>query len=115
MTTRPATNSLLVALAACAALPAFAQGPSVPAGKAVAPADPELVRHPWVVPPPNRQPQAWFTNLTDGAKVESPFLVRFGLSMRGIVPAADRRHGGPPPSAGQPAVATRLQEAAAFH
>ncbi len=58
-----------------------------PASAAQQPGDPEMLRHPWVVPPPNRQPQAYFTNLADGAKVESPFLVRFGLSMRGIVPA----------------------------
>src|SRR5688572_22699735 len=51
------------------------------------PPEPEVLRHPWVVPPPARQPQAYFSNLSDGAKVESPFLVRFGLSMRGIVPA----------------------------
>ncbi len=43
--------------------------------------------HPWVVPPPNLQPRAHFTNLKDGDVVDSPFLVRFGLSMRGLVPA----------------------------
>src|SRR6187402_403412 len=36
---------------------------------------------------PTRQPSAYFTNLKDGDVVDSPFLVRFGLSMRGIVPA----------------------------
>jgi hypothetical protein len=59
---------------------------AAPAGAQVPP-DAELPVHPWVVPPPSRQPEASFTNLVDGAKVESPFLVRFGLSMRGIVPA----------------------------
>jgi len=49
--------------------------------------DAEVLRHPWVVPPPGREPQAYFSNLADGDKVTSPFLVRFGLSMRGIVPA----------------------------
>jgi hypothetical protein len=43
--------------------------------------------HPWEVPPPTRQPEAYFTNLKTGASVQSPFLVKFGLSMRGIVPA----------------------------
>nr|WP_231402853.1 DUF4399 domain-containing protein [Caenimonas aquaedulcis] len=43
--------------------------------------------HPWEVPPPSRQPEAYFTNLKTGAKVTSPFLLKFGLSMRGIVPA----------------------------
>ncbi|MBO9651744.1 MAG: DUF4399 domain-containing protein [Variovorax sp.] len=47
----------------------------------------EVVTHPWVVPPPNWSPEAYFTNLKDGATVESPFVARFGLSMRGIVPA----------------------------
>jgi hypothetical protein len=43
--------------------------------------------HPWVVPPPGLQPAAHFTNLKDGDAVESPFVVKFGLSMRGLVPA----------------------------
>ncbi|MES2999278.1 MAG: DUF4399 domain-containing protein [Pseudomonadota bacterium] len=43
--------------------------------------------HPWEVPPPSRQPEAYFTNLKTGASVRSPFLLKFGLSMRGIVPA----------------------------
>jgi hypothetical protein len=47
---------------------------------------PEVLLHPWVTPSP-RSPESYFTNLTDGAVVESPFLARFGLSMRGIVPA----------------------------
>lgn len=49
--------------------------------------DTDVLRHPWVVPPPGREPTAYFANLNDGDKVTSPFLVRFGLSMRGIVPA----------------------------
>lgn len=47
----------------------------------------ELIVHPWVVPPPSRSPEAYFTNLQDGATLEAPFVARFGLSMRGIVPA----------------------------
>ena len=47
----------------------------------------EVLNHPWVVPPPNRQPEAYFTNLKDGESRVSPFVLRFGLSMRGIVPA----------------------------
>jgi hypothetical protein len=39
------------------------------------------------VPSPRWQPDAYFTNLADGAEVESPFVARFGLSLRGIVPA----------------------------
>jgi hypothetical protein len=51
---------------------------------------PEAVIHPWVVPPANREPAAHFTNLKDGDVVESPFVARFGLSMRGIVPAGQK-------------------------
>ncbi|HEX2547477.1 MAG TPA: DUF4399 domain-containing protein [Ramlibacter sp.] len=47
----------------------------------------ELPRHPWVVPPPDLQPSAHFTNLKDGDVVQSPFVVKFGLAMRGLVPA----------------------------
>jgi hypothetical protein len=58
---------------------------------AVAPAagasEPDVLAHPWVVPPPNREPEAYFTNAKDGDVVEAPFVLRFGLSMRGLVPA----------------------------
>ena len=78
---------LLRFLASIAAvLPALALGAEVapaPAGSD----EPEVLLHPWVVPPPVREPSAYFTNLKDGDTVESPFLARFGLSMRGIVPA----------------------------
>ncbi|KQT09746.1 DUF4399 domain-containing protein [Ramlibacter sp. Leaf400] len=47
----------------------------------------EAVVHPWVVPPASLQPSAHFTNLNDGDLVQSPFVARFGLSMRGLVPA----------------------------
>ncbi|WP_053076570.1 DUF4399 domain-containing protein [Caenimonas sp. SL110] len=57
------------------------------ASKAPAAADAELPVHPWVVPPPNLQPAAHFTNLSDGDVVDAPFVVKFGLSMRGLVPA----------------------------
>jgi hypothetical protein len=49
--------------------------------------EPEVLPHPWVVPPPNREPEAYFTNAKDGDVVEAPFVLRFGLSMRGLVPA----------------------------
>ena len=38
-----------------------------------------VVRHPWVVPPPNMTSEAYFTNLSDGAKIETPFRATFGL------------------------------------
>jgi hypothetical protein len=50
-------------------------------------AEADVVVHPWVVPPPTLQPTAHFTNLRDGDSVRSPFVVKFGLSMRGLVPA----------------------------
>lgn len=59
--------------------------PQVPA--VVADTAAEVLTHPWVEPPPNRQAEAYFTNLKDGDSRESPFLLRFGLSMRGLVPA----------------------------
>jgi hypothetical protein len=65
---------LLTALACVAAPVAWAE-------------DGELLAHPWVVPPPNRQAEAYFTNLKDGESREAPFVLRFGLSMRGLVPA----------------------------
>lgn len=47
----------------------------------------EVIAHPWVMPPPNREPSAYFSNLKDGDVVEAPFVLKFGLSMRGLVPA----------------------------
>ncbi len=47
----------------------------------------ELAAHPWVVTPPNWSPEAYFTNLKDGETLDAPFVARFGLSLRGIVPA----------------------------
>ena len=41
----------------------------------------------WIVPAPNPDPLAYFTNLKDGDVRQSPFVARFGLSMRGLVPA----------------------------
>ena len=68
--------------AACSAN-AFAQTATPGASKASAD---ETVTHPWVAAPPHTA-ESYFTNLKDGAVVESPFLARFGLSMRGLVPA----------------------------
>ncbi|RYX94170.1 MAG: DUF4399 domain-containing protein [Comamonadaceae bacterium] len=75
-----------------AALLLFAGGAGAPLAfaqpaNAKAPDAEVLIAHPWVVPPPNREPEAYFTNLKDGAQVVSPFVARFGLSMRGLVPA----------------------------
>ena len=65
---------------------AWAQASPAPAPQPAADSA-DLVVHPWVVPAPNWSPEAYFTNLKDGATTEAPFVARFGLSMRGIVPA----------------------------
>lgn len=59
------------------------------AAPAVTAADAETKIHPWLVPPPRREPEAYFTNYKDGDTVEAPFVLRFGLSMRGLVPAGN--------------------------
>lgn len=81
--TKVCAAALLAIASAAIATHALAQ-----TGLAKSP-DAELLSHAWVVPPPNREPEAYFTNLKDGATVVSPFVVRFGLSMRGIVPAGN--------------------------
>ncbi|MDM0012303.1 DUF4399 domain-containing protein [Variovorax sp. J22P168] len=82
-----AALSLVGAGDAAAQAPAAAHA-HAPAGLPVAQPDAAaLVVHPWVVPPPNWSPEAYFTNLKDGSTTETPFVARFGLSMRGIVPA----------------------------
>lgn len=47
----------------------------------------EIVVHPWVVPPKFGAPDAYFTNLSNGARLETPFVLKFGLIRRGPVPA----------------------------
>lgn len=37
------------------------------------------VLHPWLAPSPNTTSEAYFTNLLDGAKIETPFRMTFGL------------------------------------
>ena len=49
--------------------------------------EPEVLQHPWVLPSPNYEPSTYFVNLKDGDIRETPFVARFGLSMRGLVPA----------------------------
>ena len=79
---RPVAVALLMLAAVASAQVVFAQ--PAPATQAQ---DVELFTHSWVVPPPNREAEAYFTNLKDGDTLVSPFVVRFGLSMRGLVPA----------------------------
>ena len=49
--------------------------------------EPEVTQHPWVLPSPKNEPSTYFVNLKDGEVRETPFVARFGLSMRGLVPA----------------------------
>ncbi|HMS06745.1 MAG TPA: DUF4399 domain-containing protein [Burkholderiaceae bacterium] len=81
-----------VLLAALSVLPTLAQQAATatpaPATTPAAASDaPELVSHPWAALPPARSPESYFTNLKDGETRETPFVLRFGLSMRGLVPA----------------------------
>ena len=41
--------------------------------------------HPWISSPLRmQQPESYFTNLKDGASIETPFLLKFGVSRYGI-------------------------------
>lgn len=43
--------------------------------------------HPWVSSPLRTpQPETYFSNLADGAKIETPFLLKFGVARYGIAP-----------------------------
>ena len=68
------------------ALPLVLAG-TIDACAQAAPDMPEIIQHRWVVSSPSREPETYFTNLKDGDKRETPFVARFGLSMRGLVPA----------------------------
>ncbi len=51
---------------------------------ALAPTARATPEHPWVTQNPRLDKYAWFSNLKSGDQVESPFLVRFGLTGIGI-------------------------------
>ena len=42
--------------------------------------------HPWLVPAPRNAKEAYFSNLQDGASIETPFLLKFGLTGTGLAP-----------------------------
>ena len=44
-------------------------------------------KHPWIADTPKPAADAYFTNIKDGAVVNSPFLVKFGMNEWGIAPA----------------------------
>lgn len=49
-------------------------------GSAQTPPGDAPAMHPWQVPPPRLTAEAYFTNLKDGDRIETPYLVKFGLS-----------------------------------
>lgn len=50
--------------------------------------------HPWQVPTPRLKSEAYFTNLKDGDKIETPFVVKFGLSGNwGLAPVSKASDG----------------------
>ena len=66
--------------------------PAAPAWTADAP-------HPWVTTPVRvQQPETYFTNLKDGDRIETPFVLKFGLSRSGLaaitkeVPSTGHHH-----------------------
>ena len=44
------------------------------------------VLHPWVVPAPRLAKETYFSNLQSGASIETPFVLKFGLTGMGISP-----------------------------
>ena len=81
------TNSKLRAWSFASLVAGALLGSAAAAQPSGAGSNSEFPRHPWVVPAPDLQPAAHFTNLKDGDVVQSPFVVKFGLAMRGLVPA----------------------------
>ena len=55
-------------------------------------------KNPWLGPAPRFAKEAYFSNLTDGAKIETPYLVKFGLTgiglaaISGIAPDTGHHH-----------------------
>ena len=41
---------------------------------------------PWVVPAPRLKKETYFSNLADGSSIETPFLLKFGLTGVGLAP-----------------------------
>ena len=78
---RTLTHACAATLLLAASAGARAQAPAAAAADGV-----EMPPHSWVVPSP-RAADSYFSNLKDGGVYEAPFVARFGLSMRGLVPA----------------------------
>ncbi len=60
----------------------------------VLPAAAQETRHPWQAPVPRMNSEAYFTNLQNGDKIETPFLLKFGLSGGwGLAPISSKAAG----------------------
>lgn len=59
---------------------------SVTLGGLALPARAAETLHPWVMPAPRLAKEAYFSNLKDGASIETPFLLKFGLTGMGLAP-----------------------------
>lgn len=82
--TKGAAQIATAALISLLLSPAQAQAPAGGAG----------AMHPWQVPTPLVKSEAYFTNLKDGDKIETPFLLKFGLSGGwGLAPVAKPSEG----------------------
>jgi hypothetical protein len=55
-------------------------------GAMAPPAHAAETQHPWVVAAPRLAKEAYFSNLKDGATIETPYLVKFGLTGMGLAP-----------------------------
>lgn len=89
----PALALLISAGSALAQAPH--QHPTPPAG-AAAPASTAPARslHPWQAAPPRLSAEAYFTNLPEGARIETPYVLKFGLSGGwGLAPIAQPGQG----------------------
>ena len=63
------------------------------AAQAQAPAAADKL-HPWQAAPPRLTAEAYFTNLKDGDRIETPYVLKFGLSGGwGLAPIAQSGHG----------------------
>lgn len=71
----PAFHRLTAATLLMLAGATLAQSPAQPPARADTPA-----LHPWQVPTPRANAEAYFTNIKDGDVIDTPFVLKFGLS-----------------------------------
>ncbi|MBB5205491.1 hypothetical protein HNQ51_002810 [Inhella inkyongensis] len=78
-----ALQSLLLCSMALSVSPLWAQN-AVPL---------DAAKHPWSTPAPRGLKAAHFTNISDGARIETPFLLKFGLTGMGLAPITKEQKG----------------------